>query len=88
MIPTATGTVLPLEDLADIVYEDSPQQIARKSKQYQVSITMQPQSGLKDEAKAAVNEFVRNWDMPEEWKWLPMPQMRAWSRRCPLWEVR
>ena len=65
MIPTATGTVLPLEDLADIVYEDSPQQIARKSKQYQVSITMQPQSGLKDEAKAAVNEFVRNWDMPE-----------------------
>ena len=39
MIPTATGTVLPLEDLADIVYEDSPQQISRKSKQYQVSIT-------------------------------------------------
>jgi len=65
MIPTATGTVLPLEDLADIVYEDSPQQISRKSKQYQVSITMQPQSGLKDEAKAAVNEFVRNWPMPE-----------------------
>ena len=65
MIPTATGTVLPLEDLADIVYEDSPQQISRKSKQYQVSITMQPQSGLKDEAKAAVNEFVRNWTMPE-----------------------
>ena len=26
---------------------------------------MQPQSGLKDEAKAAVNEFVRNWPMPE-----------------------
>ena len=44
---------------------DCPQQISRKSKQYQVSITMQPQSGLKDEAKAAVNEFVRNWPMPE-----------------------
>ena len=59
MIPTATGTVLPLEDLADIVYEDSPQQISRKSKQYQVSITMQPQSGLKDEAKAAVIDEIK-----------------------------
>ena len=46
MITTATGTTLPLEDLATIHYEDSPQQIQRKNKQYQVSITMEPQSGV------------------------------------------
>ena len=51
MIPTATGTVLPLEDLATIHYEDSPQQIQRKNKQYQVSITMEPQSEYKKTAE-------------------------------------
>ena len=39
MITTASGTTLPLEDLADIYYQDSPQQIERKDKQYQVAIT-------------------------------------------------
>lgn len=51
MITTATGTTLPLEDLATIHYEDSPQQIQRKNKQYQVSITMEPQSEYKKTAE-------------------------------------
>ena len=64
MIPTATGTSLPLEDLAEIRFEDSPQQIVRKSKQYQVAITMQVQPGYEDTAKEDVNKFVRSWNMP------------------------
>lgn len=64
MIPTATGTSLPLEDLAKISYEDSPQQIVRKSKQYQVAITMQAQAGYEDTAKKDVTTFVRSWNMP------------------------
>ena len=71
MITTATGTTLPLEDLATIHYEDSPQQIQRKNKQYQVSITMEPQSEYKKTAEKDVKEFVRNWNMPNEVEMAP-----------------
>lgn len=66
MITTATGATLPLEDLADISYQDSPQQIKRKDKQYQVAITMQPQADAKKTAKQAVNDYVKNWSMPAD----------------------
>lgn len=64
MIPTATGTALPLEDLADIYYEDSPQTITRKDKQYQVSITMAPQADRKKTAEKDVKKFVSQWNLP------------------------
>ena len=51
MITTATGTTLPLEDLATIHYEDSPQQIQRKNKQYQVSITMEHSLSIRKQLK-------------------------------------
>jgi len=66
MIPTASGTALPLEDLAQIRYEDSPQQISRKDKQYQVSITMEPQADYRKTAEKDVKKFVSQWDMPDE----------------------
>ena len=71
MITTATGTTLPLEDLATIHYEDSPQPIQRKNKQYQVAITMEPQSEYKKTAEKDVKEFVRNWNMPNEVEMAP-----------------
>jgi len=64
MITTATGTTLPLSDLADIYYKDSPQQIERKNKQYKVAITMQPQSEYTKTAKNDVKKFVKSWKMP------------------------
>ncbi|MCC8059783.1 MAG: efflux RND transporter permease subunit [Clostridiales bacterium] len=65
MITTGSGSTLPLEDLADIHYEDNPQQIIRKDKRYQVSVTMQPQSGFEKTAEDDVNKFVsENWEMP------------------------
>lgn len=64
MITTASGTSLPLEDLADIYYEDSPQQIERKNKQYQVAITMQPQAEYKRTAEDDVKAFVNSWELP------------------------
>ena len=66
MINTASGTALPLEDLAQIRYEDSPQQISRKDKQYQVSITMEPQAEYKKTAEKDVKKFVSQWKMPPE----------------------
>lgn len=65
MITTASGTTLPLEDLADIYYQDSPQQIERKDKQYQVAITMQPQVEYKKTAEKDVKTFVNEWKLPE-----------------------
>ncbi len=65
MITTGTGTTLPLEDLADIYYEDSPQMIQRMDKQYQVAITMQPQADYKKTAENSVKDYVENeWEMP------------------------
>lgn len=64
MIPTATGTALPLEDLAKIYYEDSPQHISRKEKQYQVSINMTPQADYKKTAEKDVKKFVSQWNLP------------------------
>lgn len=65
MITTASGTTLPLEDLADIYYQDSPQQIERRDKQYQVAITMQPQAEYKKTAEKNVKAFVNDWKLPE-----------------------
>ena len=65
MITTATGTELPLADLADIYYKDSPQQIERKNKQYQVAITMQPLVEYKDTAEKDVKAFVNTWELPQ-----------------------
>ena len=64
MITTASGTALPLSDLADIYYKDSPQQIERKNKQYKVAITMQPQSEYLKTAKDDVKKFVKDWKLP------------------------
>lgn len=64
MITTAAGTTLPLSDLADIYYKDSPQQIERKNKQYKVAITMQPQSEYLKTAKNDVKKFVNDWKLP------------------------
>lgn len=65
LLTTPTGASVPLEDLAEIYYEDSPQQIVRKDKVYQVNITMQPNIGFEDTAQAAVNEFVRGWEFQQ-----------------------
>lgn len=63
-ILTASGTSLPLEDLAEIRYQDTPNQIERKNKQYQVAITMQPQAQYKKTAKKEVYTFIEDWKFP------------------------
>ncbi len=64
MITTANGNTLPLGDLADIYYADSPQHIARKNKQYQVAITMQPQAGFEKTAENDVKALIADWELP------------------------
>lgn len=56
MIPTASGGMVALTDIADVGYEDSPASISRKNKQYQVTITGSftdmGEMSAKDQAKA------------------------------------
>lgn len=61
LLTTGTGTKVPLSSLAEITYEDSPSQIVRKDKRYQVSITMQPNVGYEDTASTDVRNFVSGW---------------------------
>lgn len=88
MITTATGNTLPLEDLAEIYYQDSPQEISRKEKQYQVSITMQAQADYKKTAEKDVKSFVQNWEFRTALRWRPIAWMSRWARSFPRWEWR
>ena len=65
LLTTATGTKVPLGSLADIYYEDSPSQIVRSDKRYQVSITMQPNVGYEDTASTDVRNFVAGWQFED-----------------------
>ena len=62
LLQTAYGTYVPLEDLAEIHYEDSPHQIVRTDKVYQVNITMQIKPGFEDTAEPEIDAFVDQWD--------------------------
>ena len=62
LLQTAYGTYVPLEDLAEIHYEDSPRQIVRTDKVYQVNITMQIKPGFEDTAEPEIDAFVDQWD--------------------------
>lgn len=65
LLTTPSGTQVPLENLADVYYEDSPQQIVRRDKVYQVSITMQPQAGYEETAATSVREFSNSWQFQD-----------------------
>lgn len=65
LLTTGTGTKVPLSSLAEIYYEDSPSQIVRKDKRYQVSITMQPNVGYEDTASTNVRQFVAGWQFED-----------------------
>ncbi|HJB08156.1 MAG TPA: efflux RND transporter permease subunit [Candidatus Enterocloster faecavium] len=65
LLTTGSGTQIPLASLADVYYEDSPSQIVRKDKRYQVSITMEPNIGYEDTADADVKSFVAGWEFQD-----------------------
>ena len=64
MITTARGTTLPLSDLGDIAFEDSPQTILRSNKQYKVQITAQPVESYAKTAEASMKQYVADYELP------------------------
>ena len=64
LIPTMTGATIPLQDIADVVFEDSARTISRSNKQYQVSINGQIPVSYENSAQAKLTEFINNYEMP------------------------
>ena len=64
LLTTPAGTQVPLSDIADIYYQDSPQTIQRSDKQYQVAITCQPVEGYEETAETDVKQFAAAYAFP------------------------
>lgn len=64
-IPTTTGGTVPLSMVADVYTELSPQSIARKNQKETVTITGESESGDSNAIKAAVDDIVAKYELPD-----------------------
>lgn len=64
-IPTMTGGTVPLSMVADVYTELSPQSIARKNQKETVTITGESESGDSNAIKAAVDDIVAKYELPD-----------------------
>ena len=64
-IPTMTGDTVPLSMVADVYTELSPQSIARKNQKETVTITGESESGDSNAIKAAVDDIVAKYELPD-----------------------
>lgn len=64
-IPTMTGSTVPLSMVADVYTELSPQSIARKNQKETVTITGESESGDSNAIKAAVDDIVAKYELPD-----------------------
>lgn len=64
-IPTMTGDTVPLSMVADVYTELSPQSIVRKNQKETVTITGESESGDSNAIKAAVDDIVAKYELPD-----------------------
>lgn len=64
-IPTMTDGTVPLSMVADVYTELSPQSIARKNQKETVTITGESESGDSNAIKAAVDDIVAKYELPD-----------------------
>lgn len=64
-IPTMTGGTVPLSMVADVYTELSPQSIVRKNQKETVTITGESESGNSNAIKAAVDDIVAKYELPD-----------------------
>ena len=64
-IPTMTGGTVPLSMVAAVYTELSPQSIARKNQKETVTITGESESGDSNAIKAAVDDIVAKYELPD-----------------------
>ena len=64
-IPTTTGGTVPLSMVADVYTELSPQSIVSKNQKETVTITGESESGDSNAIKAAVDDIVAKYELPD-----------------------
>ncbi|MEY8337786.1 efflux RND transporter permease subunit [Lachnospiraceae bacterium 62-35] len=64
LLSTPMGTQVPLSDIAEIYYADSPLTITRMDKQYKVAITCEAVEGYEETAEKDVKEFAAKYQFP------------------------
>ncbi len=64
-IPIMTGGTVPLSMVADVYTELSPQSIVRKNQKETVTITGESESGDSNAIKAAVDDIVAKYELPD-----------------------
>lgn len=64
-IPTMAGGTVPLSMVADVYTELSPQSIVRKNQKETVTITGESESGDSNAIKAAVDDIVAKYELPD-----------------------
>lgn len=64
-IPTMTDGTVPLSMVADVYTELSPQSIVRKNQKETVTITGESESGNSNAIKAAVDDIVAKYELPD-----------------------
>lgn len=64
-IPTMTGGTVPLSMVADVYTELSPKSIVRKNQKETVTITGESESGDSNAIKAAVDDIVAKYELPD-----------------------
>lgn len=64
-IPTMTGGTVPLSMVADVYTELSPQSVVRKNQKETVTITGESESGDSNAIKAAVDDVVAKYELPD-----------------------
>ncbi|MBR3761472.1 MAG: efflux RND transporter permease subunit [Lachnospiraceae bacterium] len=64
-IPTSFGTVVPLRDIAQLIYTEGQESIEKQDGTYYAAITATTNSELRFEAQDAIDALVANMDFPE-----------------------
>lgn len=64
-LTNAAGNSVPLSDMAELVYQDSPQTIMKQDGYYNMTISVEVKQDNVQQAKQAVNRAVSQYNLPE-----------------------
>lgn len=65
IIPTSFGTMVPLRDIAELVYTEGQESIEKQDGIYYAAVTATTSSALRYEAQDAIDALVADMDFPE-----------------------
>jgi len=64
-LTSAAGNAVPLSDMAELVYKDSPQTISKQDGNYNMTISVEVKPENLQQSKQAINQVVHQYVLPE-----------------------